>query len=634
MNETRNKSQLNFRRIILMLVDSVCIALSGYGALLLRFNGPIPNQYLENLTVMLLPMIACGLVVFFYFKLYHSLWQFASIIELKNIVLATFADSIVNVCLLEITGNDLPRSCYFIYFLLLTMFLGGNRFTYRLLRLKKSKIGFGNVKKRKDLEKVMIIGAGLAGEKVYREIINSQEVYKQVMCFIDDDRSKQGRNVHGVIIYGGRDKIIEAAEKFEIEEILVAIPSADKKELAEVLNICKETKCKIKRLPGIYQLLNGDIHISDFKEVEVQDLLGRDPIEVNLEDIMGYVTDKVIMVTGGGGSIGSELCRQIAANKPKQLIIVDIYENNAYDIQLELKDKYPQLNLEVMIASVRNTKRMESLFERFHPEIVYHAAAHKHVPLMEDSPNEAVKNNVFGTLNTARVADKYGTKRFILISTDKAVNPTNVMGATKRICEMIVQSFNKRSKTEFVAVRFGNVLGSNGSVIPLFKKQIKAGGPVTVTHPDIIRYFMTIPEAVSLVLQAGAYAKGGEIFILDMGKPVKIADMARNLIKLSGHEPDVDIKIVYTGLRPGEKLYEELLMKEEGLQETPNNLIHIGKPIEMDEESFFEKLVELKKEVYEEVEDIRPFIQELVPTYTYKKPFKRKVPEVKSKEKI
>lgn len=634
MDETRNKSQLNFRRIILILVDSVCIALSGYGALLLRFNGPIPNQYLENLTVMLLPMIACGLVVFFYFKLYHSLWQFASIIELKNIVLATFADSIVNVCLLEITGNDLPRSCYFIYFLLLTMFLGGNRFTYRLLRLKKSKIGFGNVKKRKDLEKVMIIGAGLAGEKVYREIINSQEVYKQVMCFIDDDRSKQGRNVHGVIIYGGRDKIIEAAEKFEIEEILVAIPSADKKELAEVLNICKETKCKIKRLPGIYQLLNGDIHISDFKEVEVQDLLGRDPIEVNLEDIMGYVTDKVIMVTGGGGSIGSELCRQIAANKPKQLIIVDIYENNAYDIQLELKDKYPKLNLEVMIASVRNTKRMESLFERFHPEIVYHAAAHKHVPLMEDSPNEAVKNNVFGTLNTARVADKYGTKRFILISTDKAVNPTNVMGATKRICEMIVQSFNKRSKTEFVAVRFGNVLGSNGSVIPLFKKQIKAGGPVTVTHPDIIRYFMTIPEAVSLVLQAGAYAKGGEIFILDMGKPVKIADMARNLIKLSGHEPDVDIKIVYTGLRPGEKLYEELLMKEEGLQETPNNLIHIGKPIEMDEESFFEKLVELKKEVYEEVEDIRPFIQELVPTYTYKKPFKRKVPEVKSKEKI
>lgn len=630
MNE-KEKLRLNFRRIILILLDSLCIALSGYGALLLRFNGPVPDQYLENLTVMLLPMVACGLVVFFYLKLYHSLWQFASIIELKNIVLATLADSIINVCLLELTGKNMPRSCYFIYFLLLTMFLGGNRFTYRLLRLKRSKI---YVKERKGLEKVMIVGAGLAGEKVYREIISAQEVYKQVMCFIDDDRSKQGRNVHGTIIYGGRDKIIEAAEKFEIEEILVAIPSADKKELAEILNICKETKCRIKRLPGIYQLLNGDIHISDFKEVEVQDLLGRDPIEVNLEDIMGYVTDKVIMVTGGGGSIGSELCRQIAANKPKQLIIVDIYENNAYDIQLELKKNYPDLDLEVMIASVRNTKRMESLFERFHPEIVYHAAAHKHVPLMEDSPNEAVKNNVFGTLNTARVADRYGTKRFILISTDKAVNPTNVMGATKRICEMIVQSFNKRSKTEFVAVRFGNVLGSNGSVIPLFKKQIQAGGPVTVTHPDIIRYFMTIPEAVSLVLQAGAYAKGGEIFILDMGKPVKIADMAKNLIKLSGHEPDVDIKIEYTGLRPGEKLYEELLMKEEGLQETPNNLIHIGKPIEMDEESFFERLIELKEEVYEEVEDIRPFIQELVPTYTYKKPFKRKVPEIKSEVKI
>lgn len=625
------KQEINFRRIILILLDSLCIALSGYGALLLRFNGPVPDQYLENLTVMLLPMVACGLVVFFYLKLYHSLWQFASIIELKNIVLATLADSIINVCLLELTGKNMPRSCYFIYFLLLTMFLGGNRFTYRLLRLKRSKI---YVKERKGLEKVMIVGAGLAGEKVYREIISAQEVYKQVMCFIDDDRSKQGRNVHGTIIYGGRDKIIEAAEKFEIEEILVAIPSADKKELAEILNICKETKCRIKRLPGIYQLLNGDIHISDFKEVEVQDLLGRDPIEVNLEDIMGYVTDKVIMVTGGGGSIGSELCRQIAANKPKQLIIVDIYENNAYDIQLELKKNYPDLDLEVMIASVRNTKRMESLFERFHPEIVYHAAAHKHVPLMEDSPNEAVKNNVFGTLNTARVADRYGTKRFILISTDKAVNPTNVMGATKRICEMIVQSFNKRSKTEFVAVRFGNVLGSNGSVIPLFKKQIQAGGPVTVTHPDIIRYFMTIPEAVSLVLQAGAYAKGGEIFILDMGKPVKIADMAKNLIKLSGHEPDVDIKIEYTGLRPGEKLYEELLMKEEGLQETPNNLIHIGKPIEMDEESFFERLIELKEEVYEEVEDIRPFIQELVPTYTYKKPFKRKVPEIKSEVKV
>ena len=589
MKATNEKLQLNFRRIILIITDILCVIFSLYGALLLRFNGPIPEHYLERLFIMSLPILVIAIAIFWYFRLYHSLWQFASIIELKNIVLATIVDSLANIILFEVSGNSLPRSCYFIYFMLLTMFLGGERFLYRLLRLKHSKIGFNiDNKEVKDLQKVMIIGAGLAGEKIYREIINSKQVYKQVMCFIDDDRNKQGRSVHGVTVYGGRDKIAEAAEKFGIEEILVAIPSADKKELADVLNICKETKCLIKKLPGMYELLNGNVHISDFKEVDVLDLLGRDPIEVNLEDIMGYVTDKVVMVTGGGGSIGSELCRQIAASKPKQLIIVDIYENNAYDIQLELKEKYHDLNLEVMIASVRNTKRVDSLFKRFRPDIVYHAAAHKHVPLMEDSPNEAVKNNVFGTLNVVKAADKYNTKRFILISTDKAVNPTNVMGATK---------------------------GSNGSVIPLFKKQIKAGGPVTVTHPDIIRYFMTIPEAVSLVLQAGAYAKGGEIFILDMGKPVKIADMARNLIKLSGFEPDVDIKIEYTGLRPGEKLYEELLMKEEGLQETPNKLIHIGKPIEMNEEVFFERLKDLKEEAYEEVEDIRSFIKELVPTY-------------------
>ena len=629
MKATNEKLQLNFRRIILIITDILCVIFSLYGALLLRFNGPIPEHYLERLFIMSLPILVIAIAIFWYFRLYHSLWQFASIIELKNIVLATIVDSLANIVLFEVSGNSLPRSCYFIYFMLLTMFLGGERFLYRLLRLKHSKIGFNiDNKEVKDLQKVMIIGAGLAGEKIYREIINSKQVYKQVMCFIDDDRNKQGRSVHGVTVYGGRDKIAEAAEKFGIEEILVAIPSADKKELADVLNICKETKCLIKKLPGMYELLNGNVHISDFKEVDVLDLLGRDPIEVNLEDIMGYVTDKVVMVTGGGGSIGSELCRQIAASKPKQLIIVDIYENNAYDIQLELKEKYHDLNLEVMIASVRNTKRVDSLFKRFRPDIVYHAAAHKHVPLMEDSPNEAVKNNVFGTLNVVKAADKYNTKRFILISTDKAVNPTNVMGATKRICEMIVQSYNKKSKTEFVAVRFGNVLGSNGSVIPLFKKQIKAGGPVTVTHPDIIRYFMTIPEAVSLVLQAGAYAKGGEIFILDMGKPVKIADMARNLIKLSGFEPDVDIKIEYTGLRPGEKLYEELLMKEEGLQETPNKLVHIGKPIEMNEEEFFERLKDLKEEVYDEVEDIRPFVMELVPTY---KPANKKVETIKEK---
>lgn len=612
-----------------MLLDAMWIGMAGYGALLLRFNGPVPARYLYYLLIMLLPMIICGLFIFKYFKLYRSLWQFASITELKDILLATFFDSLVNVCILEIFNNSLPRSCYFIYFLLLTMFLGGSRLIYRLIQLKKGYLG--NIKSKQELEKVMIIGAGLAGEKVYREIVNSNEVYKQVMCFIDDDPSKWGRTVHGIVIYGGRKKIIEATEKYKIEEILVAIPSANRKQLAGILNICKETKCQIKILPGIYQLLNEDISISDFKKVEIQDLLGREPIKVNLEDIMSYVTDKIVMVTGGGGSIGSELCRQIATNQPKQLIIVDIYENSAYEIQLELKRKYPKLKLEVMIASVRNSKRVEALFKRFHPEIVYHAAAHKHVPLMEDSPNEAVKNNVFGTLNVVKAADEYNTKRFILISTDKAVNPTNIMGATKRICEMIVQSYNKKSKTEFVAVRFGNVLGSNGSVIPLFKKQITKGGPVTVTHPDIIRYFMTIPEAVSLVLQAGAYASGGEIFILDMGKPVKIVDLAKNLIKLSGYEPDIDIKIEYTGLRPGEKLYEELLMKEEGLQETQNNLIHIGKLIDIDEEDFYKKLEKLKLKVYEEIEDIRPLMQELVPTYTYKKSFKRKTSQIKQK---
>ena len=492
------------------------------------------------------------------------------------------------------------------------MFVGGSRFSYRLIRLIKKDFP---TKEKRELEKVMIVGAGEAGEKIYREIYTSQNIYKEVVCFIDDDKTKIGRRIHDVLIYGGRHDIQEACDKYKIDEILVAMPSIDQKEMAEILNICKDTKCKIKKLPGIYQMVNGDVHLSDFKEVEVQDLLGRDPIEVNLSEIMDYVTDQVVMVTGGGGSIGSELCRQIAAAKPKQLIIVDIYENNAYDIQLELKHDYPQLNLETMIASVRNTDKVNDLFKKYHPDIVYHAAAHKHVPLMEDSPNEAVKNNVFGTLNVARACDQYKTKRMILISTDKAVNPTNVMGATKRMCEMIVQTINKQSQTEFVAVRFGNVLGSNGSVIPLFKKQIKAGGPVTVTHPDIIRYFMTIPEAVSLVLQAGAYAKGGEIFILDMGKPVKIADMARNLIKLSGYEPDIDIKIEYTGLRPGEKLYEELLMKEEGLQDTPNKLIHIGKPIELDEDSLFDRLNHLKDEAYKETNDIRTLIKEIVPTY-------------------
>ena len=399
------------------------------------------------------------------------------------------------------------------------------------------------------------------------------------------------------------------------DRIYIAIPSASAKERKAIIEICRETGCQVKILPGIYQLINGEVSIAKLRNVEIEDLLGRDPIRVNLDEIMGYVSGKVVLVTGGGGSIGSELCRQVASHNPKQLIIFDIYENNAYDIQLELKEKYPDLDLVVLIGSVRNTHRIETVFEKYRPDIVYHAAAHKHVPLMEDSPNEAIKNNVFGTYKTAKAADKYGTKRFVLISTDKAVNPTNIMGASKRMCEMVVQMMNARSKTDFVAVRFGNVLGSNGSVIPLFKKQIEQGGPVTVTHPDIIRYFMTIPEAVSLVLQAGAYAKGGEIFVLDMGEPMKILDLAKNLIRLSGYEPDVDIPIIFTGLRPGEKLYEELLMDEEGLQDTPNKLIHIGKPIEFDMERFEEQLEELYPIANQDGDRIREAVMKIVTTY-------------------
>ena len=600
---------------LLFVLDAISIIVSLYLALYLRFNGPIDEVYLSNVTTMMLPIILISAAVFMFFELYHSILRYASILELKNILIATVMDTLLVSLMLEISDYNLPRSCYFIYFLLITMFVCGSRFAYRITKvLLRGRVD----KPSRDLEKVMIIGAGEAGERVYREIVTSEHVFKKVSCFIDDDAMKWGKTIHGVIVAGGRTAIIDACNKHAIEEIIVAMPSADRKDIAEILNICKETKCRLKRMPGIYQLINGEVHLSDLKEVEIQDLLGRDPVSVDLNQIMRYVSNQVVMVTGGGGSIGSELCRQIAAAKPKQLIIVDIYENNAYDIQLELKHDYPHLKLETLIASVRNTDKINRLFDTYRPDIVYHAAAHKHVPLMEDSPCEAIKNNVFGTLNVVKAADKYHTKKFILISTDKAVNPTNVMGATKRMCEMIVQTFNQRSMTDYVAVRFGNVLGSNGSVIPIFKKQIAEGGPVTVTHKDIIRYFMTIPEAVSLVLQAGAYAQGGEIFILDMGDPVKIADMARNLIKLSGYEPDVDIMIQYTGLRPGEKLYEELLMEEEGLQDTPNHMIHIGKPIDIDETMFLNQLDNLYEVAYSDTVDIREFIKEVVCTYHYK----------------
>ena len=436
-----------------------------------------------------------------------------------------------------------------------------------------------------------------------------------MVCFVDDDKNKQGKYLNGILIAGDRNDIPSLAKKYDIEEIYVAMPSAPGSETKKILEICRETDCELRILPGIYQLLNGDVSVSKLRRVEIEDLLGREPIRVNLSQIMGYVSNKVILVTGGGGSIGSELCRQIAMHEPRRLIIFDIYENNAYDIQQELKRRYPDLDLVALIGSVRNPHRINNVFEKYRPDIVYHAAAHKHVPLMEDSPNEAIKNNVLGTYKTAQAADRFHASRFVLISTDKAVNPTNIMGASKRLCEMVIQMMNHRSRTEFVAVRFGNVLGSNGSVIPLFKKQIEEGGPVTVTHPDIIRYFMTIPEAVSLVLQAGAQAKGGEIFVLDMGKPVKILDLALNLIRLSGYRPYEDIDIRFTGLRPGEKLYEELLMSEEGLQSTENELIHIGKPIEFDEERFCQQLKELDELSRQDSPKIKEKVMEIVPTY-------------------
>ena len=461
----------------------------------------------------------------------------------------------------------------------------------------------------------MLIGGGAAANAILKEAESSQFVTMNIKCIIDDNPGCHGKFLRGVPIVGGREKIADAVGQYSIDEIIFAIPSASNKVRKEILDICKETGCKLRTLPGIYQLINGDVSVSKLKEVEIEDLLGRDPIQINTEEVLNSLHNKVILVTGGGGSIGSELCRQIAAHHPKQLIILDIYENSAYEIQQELLREYPDLNQIVLIASVRNTARIEKIFETYHPDIVYHAAAHKHVPLMETSPNEAIKNNVFGTYKTAQSAARCGVKKFVLISTDKAVNPTNIMGASKRICEMVIQMMNHTTKTNFVAVRFGNVLGSNGSVIPLFKRQIAAGGPVTVTDPDIIRYFMTIPEAVSLVLQAGAYARGGEIFVLNMGEPVKILDLATNLIKLSGYKPGEDIEIKFTGLRPGEKMYEELLMNEEGLKETANKRIFIGKPIEFDEEEFRRQLDLLEQEAVNEDGDIRKEVMKIVPTY-------------------
>lgn len=641
----RKKKFEHWELIALYLVayDIVAVNFAYFFGLWLRFDlqfSHIPQDYLSSFLQFTPVYTIFSIIVFYRLRLYKSLWRFASLSELNRIVCASAITSLFQIVGITVFCQRMPVSYYLIGAALQFAAVVGVRFSYRyiiLLRKKKKQTG-------ENVRNAMVIGAGAAGQIIIKELKNSSETRAVPCCIIDDNSNKWGRFMYNVPIVGGRDSIMENVKKYHIDEILFAIPTARPEERRDILNICKETGCDLKSLPGIYQLANGEVSLSKMKAVAVEELLGRDPIKVDLEEIFRYLKGKTILVTGGGGSIGSELCRQIAGHEPKQLILFDIYENNVYDIEQELKRKYPNLNLTALIGSVRDSRRINQVFETYHPEIVYHAAAHKHVPLMETSPNEAIKNNVIGTYKTAYAALKNGTQRFVLISTDKAVNPTNIMGASKRLCEMIIQSMDviakagrmeilpflhehseendenlkisaTKTKTEFVAVRFGNVLGSNGSVIPLFKKQIEAGGPVTVTHPDIIRYFMTIPEAVSLVLQAGVLARGGEIFVLDMGEPVKIDTLARNLIKLSGYKPDEDIQVVYTGLRPGEKLFEEKLMAEEGMKKTKNELIHIGKPIPFNTEVFLLQLTHFAKACNRNSEDIVGMVEEMVPTF-------------------
>lgn len=619
------KNNRHIRKIVFMVIDIIIVLFSTIATTWL-INGTTNLEANKFALLLYIPFeIALVLSVFLAMKLYHSLWQYAGMVELLKIIVAIGFITIVNFVVIISTKiffqdiaiiNDvalLPIRFPVIYGVIVACLVVISRFSYRLIKYIRNSNKF--TKKVTTDYPVMIIGAGDAGCTIVQELLDSEKISKLPVCIIDDDASKTNTYIYGIPVVGTRNSIVEMAKKYNIAEIILAIPSLDSKSKAEILNICKETKCKVKVIPGMYELLNGSVSVSKARDVEIVDLLGREQIKVNLDEIMGYIENQKVLVTGGG-SIGSELCRQIAIHNPKQLIIVDIYENNAYDIEQELRRKLPNLNLVVLIASIRDKGKVEDIFKKYRPDIVFNAAAHKHVPLMETSPNEAIKNNVFGTLNVARAADRFKTKRFVQISTDKAVNPTNIMGASKRICEMIIQTIGRHSKTcKFVAVRFGNVLGSNGSVIPLFKKQINEGGPVTVTHKDIIRYFMTISEAVSLVLQAGAYAKCGEIYVLDMGEPVRIYDLAENLVKLSGYTPGVDMEIKITGLRPGEKLYEERLMSEEGLQKTANGLISIAKPIELDEERFFYQLDDLYEEAYKETTHMKELVKELVPTY-------------------
>ena len=628
----------------LMAYDVLFVNLSYAIALWIRFDcsfSLIPDYYILAWLKFIPFYSVFTIIVFEYLKLYRSIWRFASYNEFVRVSLATVITVIFHIIAITLFFERMPVSYYIIGALLQFMFVLGIRFSYRLVSLLY--VNKNSAESEEDYAKVMIIGAGAAGQMIIRDIRASKHIHDRVMCIIDDNKNKWNRYIDGIPVVGGRDDILSAAEKYDIDKIYLAIPSAKTEDKRDILHICSETDCELKNLPGMYQYVIGNVTVDNMEKVSVEDLLGRDPVQADLKEVFEFIHGKVILVTGGGGSIGSELCRQIAAHEPKQLIIFDIYENNAYEIQLELKDMFPDLDLVTLIGSVRDSARLMDVFRTYRPQIVYHAAAHKHVPLMEDAPCEAIKNNTFGTYKTAYAAMLNGCERFVLISTDKAVNPTNIMGASKRLCEMIIQTFDakikaghpediplmtmhddtdisgysfKNIRTEFVAVRFGNVLDSNGSVVPVFRKQIEKGGPVTVTHPDIIRYFMTIPEAVSLVLTAGTYAKGGEIFVLDMGSPVKIDTLARNLIKLSGHKPDVDIRIEYTGLRPGEKLFEEKLMAEEGLQKTDNNLIFIGKPVEFNTDYFLLNLRALQKAAYtNDEEEIRHSVMNIVDTY-------------------
>lgn len=614
-----NLKQFNIR-LFLVLCDILAVVTSSFLALWVRYEFAISKMAEEFVELIYKNIPISFLIVFAVFLLmgmYRSVWAYASYHEVIRGIMSCFIADVAFYVLVKIRGQYLPRSFWFLYFIFLALSSIGIRFSFRALRVVSNKLR--RKKGYKEAVRVMVVGAGEAGNMLIRELKYSDRLNCDVICAVDDDRAVVGNKIHGVKIVGGCEAIEECAEKYNIDRIVIAMPSVGKKRISEITSLCSKTGCEVKILPGIYDIVSGKVNVTELRDVDIEDLLGREPVELNTEKILNSLKEKTVIVTGGGGSIGSELCRQIAAAGPKMLIIFDIYENNAYEIQMELQRHCPELNLVVLIGSVRNTERVEDIFRTYHPDVVFHAAAHKHVPLMEVSPNEAIKNNVFGTLCVSQMADKYKAERFVLISTDKAVNPTNVMGASKRLCEMIIQAYSRRSETDFVAVRFGNVLGSNGSVIPLFKQQIAEGGPVTVTHPDIIRYFMTIPEAVALVLEAGALAKGGEIFVLDMGEPVRIADLAENLIRLSGLIPNEDIDIKYTGLRPGEKLYEERLMDEEGLSETENKKISIAKPIEMNDDEFFEKLNGLYEAVYGECDDVRSRIKELVKTYNLKR---------------